>query len=165
MSTAQIALARGNLLAALSASASTSSSSSDEAPETAEAALARRVTFAEGDMMSLSFPAGSLAGAVGFYSLIHLPRSEQAEMVERVHGWLRPGGLILVNFAAEDMEYVVMDRWLDHDDGWMFWSGFGAEGSLNLFEEIGFEILSREIKTEEGVAGASFLWVLARKKR
>ena len=39
-----------------------------------------------------------------------------------------------------------------------------VEAARNLFEEIGFEILSREIKTEEGVAGASFLWVLARKR-
>ena len=82
--------------------------------------------------------------------------------MRRVHGWLAPGGLFVANFAAEEMESSVMDKWLEHEDGWMFWSGWGAEGTIKVFEEVGFEILSKEIK--EDVVDASFLWLLARKK-
>jgi SAM-dependent methyltransferase len=149
LSSTQIGLARANLAAALGTS-------------TSSAALDARVSFVEGDMMALSFPAGSLAGVLGFYSLIHLPRAEQAEMVRRAHAWLAPGGLFMANFSAEEMECSVMDRWLKHDDGWMFWSSYGAEGTVKVFEDVGFEVLSKEIK--EDVVDASFLWVMARKK-
>jgi len=155
LSATQVALARANLLAALARSPTAAGASAEEA-------LAARVAFEAGDMMALSFPPRSLAGVVGFYSLIHLPRAEQAELVGRVYGWLAPGGLLVANFAAEEMESSIVEKWLKHEDGWMFWSSWGAEGTIKVFEDVGFEILSKEIK--EDVVDASFLWLLARKK-
>ena len=119
-----------------------------------------RVNWIEGDMMKLDFPAGSLDAVLGFYSLIHLPREEQEVIVTRVFGWLKPGGHMLVNFSAEALDVAIMEKWL-HEKGWMFWSGWGAETSLQKVKSAGFEIVVGDV-TKDAV-DASFLWVIAKK--
>src|SRR5690606_9029251 len=88
MSTRQVALGRANALAwKLDASCS--------------------LKFVEGDMMDRSvvdFAPDSLDGVVALYSIIHLPRDEQAEMLARIAGWLKPGGILLANFSGEETE-------------------------------------------------------------
>ncbi|KAK2046414.1 methyltransferase domain-containing protein [Colletotrichum somersetense] len=121
---------------------------------------ADRITFVEGDMMGLEFSEGSFDAVVGMYSIIHLPRDEQTEMIRRIAKWLKPGGLMLVNFAAEDMAEVVMDKWL-HDKGWMYWSGWGTEGTLARIKEAGLEIILQDEIND--LVDAKFLWVLAKK--
>lgn len=121
------------------------------------------VRFVEGDMMDRSvvdFPPGSLDGVVALYSIIHLPRDEQAEMLQRIGGWLKEGGVLLANFSEEEMEGVVMEKWLE-ERGWMFWSGWG-EGTVGKVEDEGMEVLERALEAE-GV-DVKFLWLLARKK-
>ncbi|KAL2109018.1 hypothetical protein VUR80DRAFT_3056 [Thermomyces stellatus] len=134
------------------------------ARENAEAwAGGRSVRFVEGDMMDpsvLDFPAGSLDGVVAFYSLIHLPRDEQSEMLARIARWLRPGGVLLANFSADETEGVIMEAWL-HEQGWMFWSGWG-EGTVGRVEGEGMRVLVKELEGE-GV-DVEFLWVVAEKK-
>ncbi|KAL8393742.1 hypothetical protein RB595_003473 [Gaeumannomyces hyphopodioides] len=124
------------------------------------AAEAGRVAWEEGDMCALSFEPGSFDAALALFSVDHLPRAEQAEMLGRLHGWLRPGGYLLANFVAEPMEGLVMEKWL-HEKGWMYWSGFGAEGSLDKLREAGFEVVESEVRKKNG--DAAFLWVVARK--
>ncbi|KAF2191677.1 methyltransferase domain-containing protein [Zopfia rhizophila CBS 207.26] len=121
-----------------------------------------RLKFLEGDMMDLSFAEKSFDVVMGFYSVIHLPRDEQVELLKRIVRWLKPGGLFLANFSAEEMPVAFEEKWLDQEKGWMFWSGWGAEGSCKMVEEAGLEILIREIK--EDVVDANFLWVLGRKR-
>ncbi|KAL8400868.1 hypothetical protein RB594_001046 [Gaeumannomyces avenae] len=124
------------------------------------AAEAARVAWEEGDMCALSFGPGSLDAALALFSIIHLPRAEQAEMLGKLHDWLRPGGYLVANFAAEPMEGFVLEKWL-HDKGWMYWSGFRAEGTLDKIREAGFEIVESEVRKED--VDAAFLWVVARK--
>lgn len=120
-----------------------------------------RVTFQEGDMMQLSFPDGSLDAVVGLYTVIHLPREEQSELLGRVAGWLKPGGHILINFTTTDDEGRVNPSWLV-EKGWMFWSGWGPERTSELVKENGFDVLSAELRGDIG--DATFYWVIARKK-
>ncbi|KAF2243779.1 hypothetical protein BU26DRAFT_580919 [Trematosphaeria pertusa] len=61
LSSTQVALARENLLS-----------------------YASKLTLVEGDMMTLSFPSSCLDAVIGFYSIIHLPRAEQTELVKRI---------------------------------------------------------------------------------
>ncbi|EJT73783.1 hypothetical protein GGTG_07639 [Gaeumannomyces tritici R3-111a-1] len=124
------------------------------------AAEAARVAWEEGDMCALSFGPGSLDAVLALFSIIHLPRAEQAEMLGKLHDWLRPGGYLVANFVAEPMEGFVLEKWL-HDKGWMYWSGFGAEGTLDKIREAGFEIVESEVRKED--VDAAFLWVVARK--
>ena len=43
------------------------------------------------DITELDFPRGSFDGVAAFYSLIHVPCEEQAQLLPRVAQWLRPG--------------------------------------------------------------------------
>ncbi|KAL1871172.1 hypothetical protein Daus18300_004917 [Diaporthe australafricana] len=120
-----------------------------------------RVTWNEGDMMQLAFPDNSLDALVGLYSLIHLPREEQSELVARAFRWLRPGGHMLVNFTSGADEANINPNWLA-EKGWMFWSGWGPENTAEIVKGAGFQIIESELRDEEG--DASFFWVIARKE-
>jgi ubiquinone/menaquinone biosynthesis C-methylase UbiE len=139
ISTAQLNLARSNL-----------------------AGYEDRVTFVETDMLSLDFPDAAFDIVTGFYSIIHLPREEQIQLMCKIVKWLKPGGYFLANFGAEEMVTHEMDNWLGHEKGWMFWSGWGKEGSLKMVEDVGMEVVLNEVHEEVG--DATFLWVLAQKK-
>lgn len=120
-----------------------------------------RLTLLEGDMMALSFPEQTFDAVTGFYSIIHLPRKEQTQLIRKIATWLKPNGLLLANFAVEESEGGVEERWLNHDEGWMYWSAWGETGSVKMLEDAGFEILVRETKQNEG--DANFVWLLAKK--
>ncbi|KAH7140994.1 methyltransferase [Dactylonectria macrodidyma] len=131
--------------------------------ETAKATLGtERVDWVEGDMMALTFPDSSLDVVLGFYSIIHLPREEQDVLLNRIVAWLKPGGVMLVNFTSVDQESIVAEKWLD-DKGWMFWSGWGADAMLEKVKQAGLEVLTNDVKKDEG--DAEFLWVIARKPK
>ncbi|KAI1184010.1 S-adenosyl-L-methionine-dependent methyltransferase [Nemania serpens] len=114
----------------------------------------------QGDMTALEFADGSFDLVVAFYSLIHLPRAEQTALLARVARWLRPGGCLVANFAKEELEAVVMEKWLD-ERGWMFWSAWGEEKTLETVKTAGFEVVVADVV--EDVVDASFLWVIARR--
>lgn len=118
-----------------------------------------KVKWVNGDMMALDFPDDSFDVIVALYSVIHLPREEQTEMLRRVDRWLKVGGLVLVNFGAEESEGMEFEDWLG---GWMYWSGWGAERSLGVVKGVGLEVARWEVMPEDGV-DASFLWVVGRK--
>ena len=119
-----------------------------------------RSEWIEGDMMALQFPDESFDVVLGFYSVVHLPRQEQTVLLQRITSWLKPGGLVLVNFASGDMPGEVVEKWLD-EKGWMFWSGWGTDATLKQAGEAGLEIIVGE--TAQDMGDAEFLWLLARK--
>jgi ubiquinone/menaquinone biosynthesis C-methylase UbiE len=119
-----------------------------------------RLQLISGDMNSLTYPSESFDLIVGFYSLIHLPRVEQVELLGRIAKWLKPGGYFVANFSKEEMDSVVMEKWLD-DKGWMFWSGWGEEKTLEKVKQAGLEIVVANVA--EDVVDTSFLWVIARR--
>ena len=145
LSSAQLALARTNLL-----------------PDSPGAAAHGRLTLVEGDMLTLDFPPTTLDAVIGMYSIIHLPRAEQVEMLHKIATWLKPGGWVLANFGAEESAGIEMQKWLEEDKGWMFWSGWGAEGTVEKVREAGLEVVVRETERDV-VDDATFLWILARK--
>lgn len=121
---------------------------------------ADRLILVQGDMMALSFPDRSFDAVTGFYSIIHLPRDEQNQLVSKIAGWLKPGGLFLANFAVDDSKATVMEKWLNEEKGWMYWSSWGEAGSVKMLEDAGLEILFRETKQITG--DANFVWLLAK---
>lgn len=120
-----------------------------------------RLSLQEGDMLSLSFPPSSFDAITGFYSIIHLPREEQSTLMGKIVEWLKPGGYFLANFSVRDMPGLEAEKWLGHEEGWMFWSGWGEEGSVRMVEGSGLEVLVREAR--QAVDDTTFVWVLARK--
>lgn len=112
------------------------------------------------DVMELQFPPRTFDAVVAFYVLDHLPREEHAPLLAKVHGWLRPGGLVLFSIEPDD-EPASVGEWLGKP---MFFSRFDAETTLRLVCNEGFTILDsyRETQTENATE-IEFLWVLAKK--
>ncbi len=128
----------------------------------AQLALAARhvpgARLIKADMTAITFPPSSFDAVIALYSIIHVPRAEQAALVGRIHDWLRPGGRFLATWAAHDWEGQETD-W----EGWgapMWWSHHDQATSLALLERAGFAIARAERLTE---ADETWLWVLARK--
>ncbi|KAI1860623.1 uncharacterized protein JN550_011471 [Neoarthrinium moseri] len=119
-----------------------------------------RLRLVPGDMTELSFAAGSLDAVIGMYSLIHLPSSEQVLMIEKIVGWLKPGGYMLANFTEETIGGVVNEKWLD-DKGWVYWSGLGAENTVQVIKDTSLNVVVSKVTKD--IVDASFLWVLAKK--
>lgn len=111
------------------------------------------------DILAVDFAARSLDAVVAFYVFDHLPRERHAELLERIHGWLRPRGLLLFTVEVED-EPGVVGRWLGVD---MFFSSFDETTTRRLVADTGFEIEAGEVETQdEGGRDVPYLWVLAR---
>jgi SAM-dependent methyltransferase len=128
-------------------------------------ALAERqvpnATFIHADMTTLDFPAGSFDAVVAFYALIHIPRAEHAELLGRIAGWLRPGGLLFATMGASDSPDGVEPDWLGAP---MFFSHYDAEKNQDLVRQAGLEILSADVVPEdEDGETVEFLWVAALK--
>jgi SAM-dependent methyltransferase len=127
-------------------------------------ALARRnvpgATFLRADMTALTFEPASLDAVVAFYSLTHVPRDEQAELLGHIRSWLRPGGIFLASMGADDEPGEVEPDWLGVD---MYFSHFGAKANRRLVESAGLVVERSELAVEpEDRHDARFLWVVAR---
>lgn len=141
----------------------------DISPKQIEMAKARcpEGTFVCGDMTALTFAPASFDGAVGFYSVFHLPRAQQQPLLTKVLGWLKPGAMCALNLATVDEEEIHGEM-MGHG---MFWSSFDVEGNKAMIAEAGFEAVEIEVleagdgQLKEGDAdyGVKFMWITAKK--
>jgi ubiquinone/menaquinone biosynthesis C-methylase UbiE len=120
-----------------------------------------RLTLVEGDMLALSFPTATFDAITGFYSIIHLPREEQTQLMGKIAEWLKPGGYFLANFSVRDLPTLMEEKWLGHEEGWMYWSSWGENKNVEMVENVGLEILVKEVR--QAVDDTTFVWVLAKK--
>jgi len=74
----------------------------DLSPEMIAEARARfpALAFAVADMFALPHGAGSLAGIVAFYAIVHLPTAELGGALAELHRVLAPGGALALAFHA-----------------------------------------------------------------
>lgn len=63
--------------------------------------------FQVGDMFALPHAAGSLAGVVAFYAIVHLASDELGAPLREIHRVLAPGGRALIAFHAGDQRVHV----------------------------------------------------------
>ena len=115
--------------------------------------------FVVGDMSQIGFAPASFDGVAAFYSVIHVPREEQPELLRRINAWLRPGGVFVGTLSARASEATVAVNWLGAP---MFWSGFDAKSNRTMVEAAGFliERATEETANEFGEP-VTFLWVVA----
>ena len=115
--------------------------------------------FVHSDLTEIEFEQ-AFAAIASFYVIEHVPRDEHAEIFERFHRWLAPGGHLLFTIEPDDEPGIVGD-WLGTP---MFFSQHDAETTLALVRAAGFEVLRAEGETQvEGDREVSYLWVLARR--
>ncbi len=113
------------------------------------------------DMSAVQFAPRSVDAVVAFYSIIHVPRDRQAELITSIANWLRPGGVFVASMGARDNPSEV-EEWIDGVP--MYWSIFDADTNLTLIRDAGLTVERSEIllNFEDG-REVRFLWVLARK--
>ncbi|KAL6251363.1 hypothetical protein RBB50_001572 [Rhinocladiella similis] len=118
------------------------------------------VNFIRADMTELGFGDGSLAAVAAFYSILHLPRDEQAKMFKQIWNWLEPGGFLLCNLGVEDNPGKTAD-WLGTR---MYWSGFDEKTNTANINDAGFAIVESEVLSDnEDGRLVPFQWVIATK--
>ena len=117
-------------------------------------------TFLHRDMTALELPLEAFDAVVSFYSIGHVARDRHPQLLARIHGWLRPGGLLLISEEDADRPGMV-GEWLGAP---MFFSGHDATTTLRLVAEAGFAVERAAVETqlEQGVP-VPFVWILARK--
>ena len=113
--------------------------------------------FIRADITSLRLPQRSFDAVTAFFSIIHVPRDEQPDLLRSIAVWLRPNGLLFATMTASGKE-------TDYDKCWlgapMFWSGYDSDTNKRMVREAGLEIVSTE-ETED--RDGHFLWLTARK--
>jgi ubiquinone/menaquinone biosynthesis C-methylase UbiE len=121
-----------------------------------------RATLVHDDFGALDFDAEAFDAVTALYSFVHIPRDDQRALLERIGGWLKPGGLFLASLShlgGEDRTY----EWLGVE---MFFSGFDAETNRRLVRKAGFELVLDEVVwMRESTGDVAFLWLLARRPR
>jgi len=110
------------------------------------------------DMAELRLAAESFDAIVALYSIIHVPREQQAALLAGIAGWLKPGGRFLATWAITEWEGEETD-W----EAWgapMWWSHYGAEENLAMLDAAGLEVRWAERLTHND---ETWLWVIAHK--
>ena len=118
-------------------------------------------TFLCEDMTSLDFPDNSFDGITSYYAIIHIPREEHQQLLEKFHRMLKLGGFALLCLGAEHLIDDLDENYLGTR---MYWSHFDSETYLKLLKDCGFSIVWSKIVTDETCEGAGHLFVLAQKK-
>lgn len=114
----------------------------DLSPEMVEQARALHpeLPFRVGDVTALDVPDGAWAGAVAYYSLIHLPRASVAAALRETARALRPGAPLLVAFHVGD-ETRHLDEWWGQPVHLDFFF-FGVDEMAGYLREAGFVLES-----------------------
>ena len=125
--------------------------------------LVPEATFLKADMTELDFGSEIFDAVVAFHSIIHVPREEHPALLEKIHRWLRSGGLFLATLTLTDFDGEDGD-W----EGWgapMRWSHYDAQTNVTMLRLAGFDVLYADPRAGGGTGNAeeTWLWVLARK--
>lgn len=99
--------------------------------------------FEQVDMRSYTAPAGSFDAVCSFFSLVSLTRAESVALLERLVGWLVPGGRLALGTVPADLEQVTID-FLGHP---LRVSSFPTDDLLAHLERAGLVVDGHELVT------------------
>ncbi|WP_427893793.1 class I SAM-dependent methyltransferase [Kribbella sp. GL6] len=121
--------------------------------------LVPQAEFVNADALTLEVAPGSLDAVVSLYALIHLPLDEQPVLLERIGGWLRPGGIFLCT--------TWHTAWTGTEDDWlgggteMWWSHADAATYRRWLVAAGLTV-EAESFVPEGSGGHALFWAAKR---
>ena len=99
-------------------------------------------------MLNIDLAPSSIDGVVAFYSILHLRRQQQEQMLSKIHGWLKEGGYMVLNTGAAD-NAGSSGQLLGAD---MFWSSYKPAALHSIVAKAGFQIIEGEVvETKEGL--------------
>jgi SAM-dependent methyltransferase len=118
------------------------------------------VSFVRGDIGSVAFAPGSFDAVIAFYSLIHVPREEHADIVRSIRSWLRPGGWFVATMGAGDGAEGT-GEFLGAE---MFWSSWDAGTNVELIRNAGLDVVdARDETDDEDGQPITHRWITARR--
>jgi SAM-dependent methyltransferase len=123
--------------------------------------LVPEARFLRADATEVAFEPESFDAVVSLFMFGHVPRAKQRPLLERICGWLAPGGLLLATLATANADDVE-DDWLGAP---MFFASYDEEWDRRALQSAGFVLdEARVVPFEEPGHGlVRFMWVLARK--
>lgn len=103
------------------------------------------------DAMHLEYEPNTLDAVYAIFSLIHLPQQDQRTIMANIARWLKPNGLMFMNFSGQRVCSENTEVWLDGKTT-MYWSSLGLSGYDQLLNEVGLSIVVRDltIMVEDG---------------
>jgi len=108
--------------------------------------------------MKTDFEPESLDGVISTYAVIHIHKNHHPALYLKIHSWLKPGGVLLVSTSKDETgEEYFSDDYYGVE---MVWSHPGANESIQMIQNAGFEILLERIVT---TGDETHLWILAKK--
>ena len=112
------------------------------------------------DLTTVEFAAQTVDAVASFYVFNHVPRELLAPLFERIHSWLRPGGLLLATLGASDVP-----GWTgDFLGAPSYFSGYPPETNRRLLPAAGLTLLRDELVTiREPEGDATFHWILGQR--
>ena len=124
--------------------------------------LVPEARFLQANATEIDFEPESFDAVVSLFMLGHVPRARQQPLLERIFGWLAPGGRLLATLATANTDDEVEADWLGAP---MFFASYDEEWNRRALESAGFVLEeARVVPFEEpGHGVVSFMWVLARK--
>ena len=106
-----------------------------------------------GDITKTEFEPDSLDGVISTYAFIHIFRTQHPLLYTKIFNWLKPGGIMLMGTAQTEWEEVH-----DYFGVPMAWSHPAARESLQLVNNVGFEVIFDRLVT---TADETLYWILA----
>jgi len=103
-----------------------------------------RISFHQGDMLSLPDAEASWGGIAAFYCIIHIPRDKIVDALREMRRILKPGGVLLITFhIGEEIHHV--ETWWEKQVNldFIYYQPEEMEGWL---EEAGFELMETLIR-------------------
>lgn len=101
-------------------------------------------TFICGDIATLEFAKDEFDAIVSFFTIIHVPISEQRLIFQRMADWLKPSGYLMATVGYRE--------WTGYEDSWygapMYWSHADEASYVAWLVENGFEMLWRDFFPE-----------------
>ena len=124
--------------------------------------LVPQARFLRADATEVDFEPESFDAVVSLFMLGHVPRARQQPLLERIFGWLAPGGRLLATLGTANVDDEVDADWLGAP---MFFASYDEEWNRRALESAGFVLdEARVVPFEEPGHGlVRFMWVLARK--
>ena len=124
--------------------------------------LVPQARLVRADVTEVGFEPGSFDAVAALFLFGHVPRAKQQALLERIFGWLRPGGWFLGTLGTAGADDEVVDDWLGAP---MFFASFDEAWNRRALRGAGFVLEdARVVPFEEPGHGlVSFMWALARK--
>ncbi len=119
-------------------------------------------SFVLADYTAINLPDSAFGGLLALYTLFHVPRAEHEQILRKMHGSLKNGGVALITLGTSGFEYSEENNWAGSPV--MAWSSWPPETYYEMLSGAGFSILRKKYEGNPGDR-EYHLWVLAQKQR